>query len=78
MAVEILLFLGLAYLLNLQDSAVDDSREIRCAGCGHTRKGSESGTNLLAWFGTFSNVFDRCPKCNGINLHIVEETENWR
>jgi len=78
MAVEILLFLGLVYLLVLQDSSLDDSREVTCAGCGHTLKGSESGTNLLAWFGTFSSIFDRCPECDGISLHVVEKTENWR
>jgi hypothetical protein len=76
MAAEILVFLGLIYLLILQDGAVDDSREIRCTGCGHTRRGPESGVNLLAWFGTFSNVFDRCPECGGIYLHVVERTEN--
>ncbi len=78
MITGILVFLGLVYLLVLQDSAVDDSREIRCTGCGHTRKGSESGVNLLAWFKAFSNVFDRCPECDGISLHVMEKTENWR
>lgn len=75
MAAEILIFLGLVYLLVLQDSPVDDSREIRCTGCGNVRKGPESGVNLLAWFGTFSNVFDRCPECGGIKLHVVVETD---
>ena len=72
MIAGILVFLGLVYLLILQDSALDDSREIRCAGCGYSRKGSESGANLLAWFRVFSNVFDRCPDCGGVTRHVVE------
>ena len=78
MIAGILVFLGLVYLLVLQDSAVDDSRDIRCTGCGYTRMGSESGANLLSWFGVFSNVFDRCPECDVINLHVVEKTKNRR
>ncbi len=76
MAAGVLVFLGLVYLLVLQDGVVGDSRVIRCTGCGHTRKGPESGANLLAWFGVFSNVFDRCPECGGIILHVVERTES--
>lgn len=76
MAAEVLVFLGLVYLLILQDGAVGDSREIRCAGCGHTRRGPESGVNLLAWFGTFSNIIDRCPECGRICPHVVENTES--
>ena len=76
MITGILIFLGLVYLLVLQDSPVDDSREIRCSGCGHTRRGSESGLNLLAWFRSFSSVFDRCPECHGIGIHLIERTKN--
>ena len=76
MITGILIFLGLVYLLVLQDSPVDDSREIRCSGCGYTRRGPESGVNLLAWFGSFSSVFDRCPECDGISIHLIEKTKN--
>jgi hypothetical protein len=73
MFVEILLFLGLIYLSILMDSPAGDSVRLRCTGCGHTRRGSESGANLLTRLLPFTAVPDRCPACDGIMIHAVEK-----
>ena len=78
MIAGILVFLVLVYLLILQDSSVDDSREIRCVNCGHTRRGIESGANLLAWFGATLNGRAMDDAQAGVSLHVVERTEGRR